>query len=120
MSVSTGMARSMRWSWRRHGILTMGGMLVGLVVARRSGGADLMLRIRPMSSTSHKCCRPPSLTHWLGTDEVGRDVLSRTIYAARISVEVALVAVGVGLSCGTLSACWQPISAELSIWRSCA
>ena len=40
--------------------------------------------------------------HWLGTDEVGRDVFSRTIYAARISVEVALVAVGVGLVGGTL------------------
>ena len=44
----------------------------------------------------------PSAAHWLGTDEVGRDVLSRTIYAARISVEVALVAVGVGLIGGTL------------------
>jgi peptide/nickel transport system permease protein len=44
----------------------------------------------------------PSPTHWLGTDEVGRDVLSRTIYAARISMEVALIAVGVGLVGGTL------------------
>ena len=44
----------------------------------------------------------PSAAHWLGTDELGRDVLSRTIYAARISVEVALVAVGVGLLGGTL------------------
>ena len=44
----------------------------------------------------------PSPAHWLGTDELGRDVLSRTIYAARISVEVALVAVGVGLIGGTV------------------
>jgi peptide/nickel transport system permease protein len=44
----------------------------------------------------------PSATHWLGTDEVGRDVFSRTIYAARISMQVALIAVSVGLIGGTL------------------
>jgi peptide/nickel transport system permease protein len=44
----------------------------------------------------------PSAIHWLGTDEVGRDELSRAIFAARISVEVALVAVGVGLIGGTI------------------
>jgi peptide/nickel transport system permease protein len=44
----------------------------------------------------------PSKTHWLGTDEVGRDVLSRTIFAAQISVKVALFAVGVGLTGGTI------------------
>lgn len=49
-----------------------------------------------------KMLQAPSLTHWLGTDEVGRDVLSRTIHAARISVEVALVAVAVGSVGGTL------------------
>ena len=49
-----------------------------------------------------RCSRRRPPTHWLGTDEVGRDVFSRTIYAARISVEVALVAVGVGLAGGTL------------------
>ena len=44
----------------------------------------------------------PSASHLLGTDEVGRDVLSRTIYAARISMQVALIAVTVGLVGGTL------------------
>jgi len=44
----------------------------------------------------------PNAVHWLGTDELGRDELSRAIFAARISVEVALVAVGVGLFGGTL------------------
>jgi ABC-type dipeptide/oligopeptide/nickel transport system permease subunit len=34
---------------------------------------------------------PPSITHWLGTDNLGRDVLSRLIHGARISLSVALV-----------------------------
>jgi peptide/nickel transport system permease protein len=42
----------------------------------------------------------PSLGHLLGTDELGRDVLARVIWGGRISLPVAFVAVGVGLSVG--------------------
>ena len=41
--------------------------------------------------------QPPSAAHCMGTDELGRDVLSRTLYAARVSL---LVAVSVVLGCG--------------------
>lgn len=44
----------------------------------------------------------PSPAHLLGTDELGRDTLSRVIYGARLSMQVALLAAGVGLICGTL------------------
>ncbi|MEZ0344046.1 MAG: ABC transporter permease [Caldimicrobium sp.] len=43
---------------------------------------------------------PPSLKHPFGTDLLGRDVLSRMIYGARISIEVSLVAVGLSLIIG--------------------
>jgi peptide/nickel transport system permease protein len=49
----------------------------------------------------------PSLSHWLGTDEVGRDVLSRVIYGSRISLLVGLVATTIagviGMSLGLLA-----------------
>ncbi len=42
----------------------------------------------------------PSFAHWFGTDEVGRDILSRTLYGARISMVVAISVVGLSLSIG--------------------
>lgn len=43
----------------------------------------------------------PSAAHWLGTDEFGRDILSRIIYGARVSLGVALGSVGIGLFIGS-------------------
>jgi peptide/nickel transport system permease protein len=44
---------------------------------------------------------PPALNHWFGTDEFGRDVLSRSMLGARISVLIALATVAVAISLGT-------------------
>ncbi len=44
----------------------------------------------------------PGPEHWLGTDDSGRDVLSRMIHGARISLSVGFVAVGIALSIGVL------------------
>ena len=44
--------------------------------------------------------QPPSRAHWLGTDDLGRDILSRLIYGARISLAVGLVVQGVILLIG--------------------
>lgn len=42
----------------------------------------------------------PSITHWMGTDQLGRDILSMIMVGARTSVVVALVAVGIGMGIG--------------------
>ncbi|MGI5962697.1 MAG: nickel transporter permease [Lawsonibacter sp.] len=44
--------------------------------------------------------QPPSSDHLMGTDELGRDVFSRVVYAARVSISTALIAVGVALLIG--------------------
>jgi peptide/nickel transport system permease protein len=46
--------------------------------------------------------KPPSAAHWLGTDALGRDVLSRIIYGAQVSLQIQLVAVLIALVLGTL------------------
>jgi peptide/nickel transport system permease protein len=45
---------------------------------------------------------PPSAAHWFGTDELGRDILSRIIFGARLSLTVAISVVGISLSLGIL------------------
>ncbi len=47
----------------------------------------------------------PSAAHWFGTDELGRDILSRTIYGARISMIVAVSVVGLSLAVGLVAGC---------------
>jgi len=45
---------------------------------------------------------PPSAKHWFGSDDFGRDVLTRCIYGARLSLTVGLLVVLVSLVCGTI------------------
>ncbi|ACH39650.1 peptide ABC transporter, membrane protein [Citrifermentans bemidjiense Bem] len=45
---------------------------------------------------------PPSAAHWFGTDELGRDVLTRVIFGARVSLKVGFVAVGIAVAVGTV------------------
>jgi len=45
---------------------------------------------------------PPSRQHWLGTDDLGRDLLSRIIYGGRVSLTVGIVSVSIALVAGTV------------------
>lgn len=44
--------------------------------------------------------RPASASHWLGTDEFGRDLLTRLIYGARTSLSVSATAIALSVACG--------------------
>lgn len=88
-------------SWIRHGLLIIGGAIV-VTVLLSAAFADWITPFSPYDLDVATMLQGPSPIHWFGTDELGRDVLSRTIVAARISVEVALVAVSVGALGGTV------------------
>jgi len=50
--------------------------------------------------------KPPSGTHWFGTDNFGRDIVSMIMVGSRNSIAVALVAVGIGMGIGVPLGCW--------------
>lgn len=56
----------------------------------------------PYKINVYKVLEPPSLEHPFGTDELGRDVLSRIIYGARVSLKVGFLAMGIAILTGTI------------------
>jgi peptide/nickel transport system permease protein len=94
-------APRLRGAFRRWGLLAVGGAIV-LVFVLSALLAPWIAPRDPYELDVAVMLQGPSPEHPLGTDELGRDVLSRTIHAARISVQVAVIAVAVGLIGGTL------------------
>jgi peptide/nickel transport system permease protein len=56
----------------------------------------------PTTIDVYNVLSPPGKAHWLGTDELGRDLLSRIIWGSRVSLKVGVVAVGIALMIGIL------------------
>ena len=54
----------------------------------------------PIAMTLAEQFQPPNGAHLLGTDDFGRDILSRVIYGARLSLKVGLISVFIGLASG--------------------
>jgi peptide/nickel transport system permease protein len=74
-----------------------------VVVAIAVGGALLAGLVAPFAfdqTDFAATLRPPSAQHWFGTDELGRDQLSRVLYGLRVSVSVAVMSVALSLSAG--------------------
>ncbi|HUN44784.1 MAG TPA: ABC transporter permease [Acetobacteraceae bacterium] len=99
-STDTSAGRRSRWR-RRYLLAVLGGTVVVLWVL----AALLAPWITPYApDTVHVSGRlaAPSAAHWLGTDELGRDVLTRVIYGARTSLTVGFTVVLIGGAIGTL------------------
>jgi len=62
--------------------------------------ADVLAPYDPLAAQPEIRLAAPSRAHLFGTDDIGRDVLSRVIYGSRISLWVGLVAVGIGTAAG--------------------
>lgn len=73
-----------------------------LLVAAGGAGAGWVAPYDPTAQNLAANLAPPSVDHPLGQDKLGRDLLSRVIYGARISLAVGIVTVAVSLLVGTL------------------
>lgn len=92
-------ARSLRLA-RQHPLGVFGVVVVGLLIFC-GVFAQLIAPYDPQSIDPSHLTTSPALAHPFGTDRLGRDVLSRTIYGARISLIIGMVSVTFGMLLGT-------------------
>ena len=88
--------------WRalsKNRLALIGGAIV-LVLALIAVAAPLVSPHDPHKPDVKRILEPPSMRHWLGTDQIGRDVLSRMLYGARVSLAVGFVSVGIATAIG--------------------
>ena len=64
--------------------------------------APIVAPFDPEHVNVDKILKPPNSMHWLGTDELGRDITSRIIYGSRVTLQVVFVAVGLSLIIGSI------------------
>jgi peptide/nickel transport system permease protein len=94
--------RALRLAVRGNGLLWLGAAIVGALVAI----AVFAPLIAPFPGDAGSATHPldsflaPSWKHWFGTDEVGRDVFSRVLYGARISLAIAALVILFSLAVG--------------------
>jgi len=86
---------------KRNRLAMAGACVVGLLFVV-SLLAPLIAPSEPNAINAWHVLEPPSWQHWFGTDELGRDVFTRVLYGARISLKVGFVAVGIAVAIGTV------------------
>jgi peptide/nickel transport system permease protein len=83
----------------RHSLLARIGFAIVLVLILAALFAPWIGHANPSAQNLATRLQPPSMQHWMGTDELGRDIFSRILFGARISL---LVSICVVLGCGTI------------------
>jgi len=98
--------RGVRDTIRRHPTIVVGGALLGSM-ALMAIFAPYLGTVDPQALSPIRRLRWPSAEYWFGTDMLGRDIYSRTVYGARVSltvgISVALLASGFGLAIGLVT-----------------
>ena len=91
---------------RRHPAIVAGGTLLAIMLAI-TVFAPWLGTVDPAAIAPAKRTRPPSALFWFGTDMLGRDVYSRVLFGARVSLlvglSVAVLASAIGLTIGLMS-----------------
>ena len=85
--------------WHRNPRIVIGGSTV-LVLVFLALLAPLITPYDPTAADASVSLQAPSGAHWFGTDDLGRDVFSRMVWGARLSLSVGLISVSIGLLVG--------------------
>ena len=99
---SAGRQGHVAWRQLRKNRLAMAGGSVVLLLGAVALCAPLLAPYDPAAYDVKQILLAPGPQHWFGTDQLGRDVLSRMLFGARISMAVGFVSVGIAVLLGTL------------------
>jgi peptide/nickel transport system permease protein len=95
----SGWAHGLRSFIRRKPLGVIGAVML-LCMVFVAVTAPLLAPFNPLEFHASDAVQPPNSTYKLGTDEKGRDILSRIMYGAQISLKVGVIAVGLGTTFG--------------------
>jgi peptide/nickel transport system permease protein len=90
--------RALRRLVRRKGAVT--GMIVIAIFTILAVFAPLIAPYDPIATSWSLVRKPPTMLHWFGTDDLGRDVLVRVMYGARASLLAGMISVCIALGIG--------------------
>ena len=90
------------WRYFKKNRLAVGGMAIIVIIFLIAGFASLIAPYDPGQTNVALKLNPPSLQHFLGTDQLGRDVFSRMLFGSRVSLSVGFVAVAISICIGIL------------------
>jgi peptide/nickel transport system permease protein len=99
MSMPANSSPSHLFDFLRHSLLARAGFAVAALLIFAALFAPLIAPSDPSAQNLPARLQGPSHAHWMGTDELGRDILSRVVYGTRISLFVSVcVVLGCGLT----------------------
>jgi peptide/nickel transport system permease protein len=87
--------------WRRNRLMVLGtSIILGLILV--AALAPLLAAASPYAQTLGDRLLPPSATHLFGTDGLGRDIFSRVVFGARVTLTIALLVAAISTPLGVL------------------
>jgi peptide/nickel transport system permease protein len=90
--------RALRRLFKRKGAVIGLGVIAAFIFMALF--APLIVPYDPIATTWALVRKPPTLSHWFGTDDLGRDVLARVVYGSRASLAAGAISVSIALSIG--------------------
>lgn len=94
-------ARRAWYEFRRNRFALVGSVFI-IFIALMGILAPIVSTHDPYKQSLRKRMKPPTTEHFMGTDELGRDVYSRLVHGARVSLFVGIVGTTAGVICGTI------------------
>jgi peptide/nickel transport system permease protein len=95
-----------RWDSLRYALLENPLTLVALLLLALLLGCAVLgpslVPYDPIATNTAMALRPPSTAHWFGTDQLGRDIFSRTVVATRLDLLIAFAAVALSFAIGAV------------------